>query len=69
LPARLDGARAVLPPGGVQFLYRPYLRSGRHVAASNQAFDAQLRAIDPDWGVRDVEAVAERAAAAVSKAS
>jgi SAM-dependent methyltransferase len=56
--ALIDGARDVLPPGGVLFLYGPYRRFGRHTAASNAAFDAQLRAIDPDWGVRDLEAVA-----------
>ena len=62
--ALLDGARAVLRQGGVLFLYGPYRRFGRHTAASNAAFDAQLRACDPDWGVRDLEAVATLAEAA-----
>jgi hypothetical protein len=39
------------------FLHRPYRRHGGHTAASNEAFDVQLRATDPDWGVRDLEAV------------
>jgi SAM-dependent methyltransferase len=56
--ALIDGARRVLPPGGVLFLYGPFRRFGRHTAPSNEAFDAQLRTIDPDWGVRDLEAVA-----------
>ena len=62
--ALIDGARPVLPPGGVLFLYGPYRRFGRHTAPSNEAFDAQLRAIDPDWGVRDLEAVVALAEAA-----
>ena len=51
----------MLPRGGVLFLYGPYRRFGSHTAPSNAAFDAQLRAQDPDWGVRDLEAVAELA--------
>ncbi len=51
------GAARILPAGGVLYLYGPYLRGGRHTAASNAAFDASLRARNPDWGLRDVEAV------------
>jgi Protein of unknown function (DUF938) len=30
------------------------MRSGQHTAPSNAAFDASLRAKNPDWGVRDL---------------
>ena len=43
-------------------LYGPYRREGRHTALSNEAFDRQLRASNPGWGVRDLEAVTEAAA-------
>jgi SAM-dependent methyltransferase len=62
--ALVEGARRVLPPGGVLFLYGPYRRCGAHTAPSNERFDAELRAQDPRWGVRDMEAVAELAAGA-----
>jgi SAM-dependent methyltransferase len=62
--ALIDGAAGVLPDDGVLFLYGPFRRDGRHTSASNAAFDAQLRLADPDWGVRDLEAVVELAGAA-----
>jgi hypothetical protein len=39
------------------FLYGPFRRFGAHTAPSNERFDASLRANDPAWGVRDLEAV------------
>ncbi len=45
-------------------LYGPYKRAGRHTAPSNAEFDLGLRARNPEWGVRDLEAVAELANAA-----
>jgi SAM-dependent methyltransferase len=59
----MRGAARVLPPGGVLYLYGPYKRGGRHTAPSNEAFDRSLRLQNPDWGVRDLEAVADLAAA------
>jgi SAM-dependent methyltransferase len=61
--ALFTGAGAVLSEGAVLLLYGPYRRFGRHTAPSNEAFDAQLRARDPAWGVRDLEAVLQLAAA------
>jgi hypothetical protein len=55
--ALFRGAGERLDAGGVLYLYGPYRRNGAHTAPSNEAFDAQLRATDPRWGVRDLEAV------------
>jgi cyclopropane fatty-acyl-phospholipid synthase-like methyltransferase len=55
--ALMKGAGAILPPGGVLVTYGPYRREGRHTAPSNETFDAWLKARDPRWGVRDLEAV------------
>ncbi|MBY4949627.1 DUF938 domain-containing protein [Cupriavidus respiraculi] len=55
--ALIAGAGRVLGDGGVLYLYGPYRRHGAHTAPSNAAFDAQLRASNADWGVRDMEAV------------
>jgi SAM-dependent methyltransferase len=57
----LAGCERILRPGGILFLYGPYRRFGRHTAPSNEAFDASLRQRDPQWGVRDLETVAETA--------
>jgi hypothetical protein len=59
----MRGAGRVLSSGGLLFLYGPYRRSGRHTAPSNEAFDAQLRQRNSEWGVRDLEVVANAATA------
>jgi hypothetical protein len=59
----MHGAGRSLPAGGLLYLYGPYKRGGQHTAPSNAAFDASLRLQNPAWGVRDLEAVAELAAA------
>jgi hypothetical protein len=62
--ALMRGAARVLPRDGALFLYGPFMRGGQHTAHSNAEFDAGLRAQDAQWGVRDLEAVAEIASAA-----
>ena len=59
----MRGAARLLPAGGALCLYGPFKRGGRHTAPSNAAFDADLRASDPAWGVRDLEAAAAEAEA------
>ena len=49
--------------GGVFVLYGPFRIAGAHTSPSNETFDDGLRARDPSWGVRDLEAVVEHAAA------
>jgi hypothetical protein len=48
------GARCHLREGGTLFMYGPYKRDREHTAPSNAAFDASLRARNPEWGVRDI---------------
>lgn len=57
------GAARVLPPGGVLVTYGPYMRGGAHTAPSNEAFDATLRRQNPEWGLRDIDTIAEVARA------
>jgi SAM-dependent methyltransferase len=56
----MAGAARVLPPGGLLYLYGPYREDGR-TAPSNEAFDLDLKARNPAWGVRDLEAVRDLA--------
>jgi hypothetical protein len=51
------GAERLLSADGVLYLYGPYRMQGRHTAPSNAAFDASLRAQNPEWGLRDLEEV------------
>jgi SAM-dependent methyltransferase len=48
------GAGRLLRADGRLFIYGPFKRDGEHTAPSNAAFDAKLRAENPEWGVRDV---------------
>jgi SAM-dependent methyltransferase len=58
----LRGCGRVLPAGGVVYLYGPFRRRGQDFAPSNAAFDADLRARNARWGIRDVGDVAAAAA-------
>jgi SAM-dependent methyltransferase len=58
----LAGAGRVLPRGGRLFLYGPYREAGVGTAASNAAFDADLKRRNPAWGLRRLEEVAAEAA-------
>ncbi|NJL47170.1 MAG: DUF938 domain-containing protein [Leptolyngbyaceae cyanobacterium SM2_5_2] len=53
----MAGAGQILPHGGILYLYGPFKQAGQHTAPSNLAFDNSLRAQNPAWGVRDLEAV------------
>jgi SAM-dependent methyltransferase len=59
----IAGAARTLADGGMLFLYGPYKVGGDHTAPSNRDFDLDLRARNPQWGIRDlgeVTALAER---------
>lgn len=55
----LDGAARHLVPGGALVVYGPFRIAGEDTAASNAAFDAELRRQDRSWGIRDLETFAE----------
>jgi SAM-dependent methyltransferase len=53
----MAGAGRVLEPGGMLYLYGPYFEDAVETAPSNLAFDESLKARNPAWGVRRLEAV------------
>jgi hypothetical protein len=60
----MQGAARHLAPGGLLVTYGPYLEDDVPTAPGNVAFDADLRARNPAWGLRrreDVAAVAAQA--------
>jgi len=59
----MAGAGRVLPVGAPLLLYGPYLEPGVETAPSNLAFDANLKARDPRWGLRSTEWIDGLAAA------
>lgn len=57
----MSGAALVLAPAGRLLLYGPY-REGAATTEGNAAFDADLRARDSGWGVRELTVVTQEAA-------
>lgn len=60
-PALFQGAGQVLSKGGRLFTYGPYTFGGEHTSASNVRFEAWLKSMDPDFGVRDAHQLAQLA--------
>lgn len=53
----IKGASGQLGPYEPFVLYGPYIRADVDTAASNLAFDADLKRRNPSWGLRHLEAV------------
>ncbi len=62
--ALMRGAARTMVPGGQLITYGPYLVEREATAPGNQAFDADLRARNPDWGIRWLHQVVGQAQAA-----
>jgi SAM-dependent methyltransferase len=53
-----EGARRHLKPGGVLVVCAPFKQRGDYCLDAHGILDASLRSRNPDWGLRDLEAVA-----------
>jgi len=62
--ALMQGAAQWLVSGGLLLTYGPYFVQGEPASPGNTAFDADLRARNPAWGIRWLHAVQAEAAAA-----
>lgn len=62
--ALMRGAARLLTADGQLITYGPYRVRGEPISPGNQAFDADLRARNPAWGLRWLHDVAEQAEAA-----
>ena len=59
----IAGAAKLLPADGPMIVYGPWLKDDIETVASNLAFDSDLKARDPEWGLRRVEDFAAAASA------
>jgi len=62
--ALMRNAGRILSKGAPLYLYGPYRRKDIVTADSNEAFDADLKSRNPQWGLRQLDDVAELAHAA-----
>lgn len=53
----IKGAGARLGQGGLLLIYGPFNERGSFTGPGNAAFDADLRMRNPEWGLRDKEAI------------
>ncbi len=58
----IAGAGRCLDPGGLLFLYGPYMVDGTYNASSNADFDHSWRARNPEWGLRELTEIQRLAA-------
>ena len=61
MPHLLAGAAAVLVTGGLLLLYGPFHDGDKPTTASNAAFDAHLRSLNPAMGLRDALSIRTQA--------
>ena len=59
--ALMQGSVRHLRPDGNLLIYGPFRVAGKHVSDSNEQFDNALRERNPNWGVRDQDAVINEA--------
>ena len=64
MPAFFAGAARSLARGGAVAVYGPFIVDGEPLPPSNAAFDADLRARHPAWGLRRLADVVDAAAGA-----
>ena len=57
----LRGASRILQSGAPLYFYGPYRQTGIVTAPSNEAFDASLKTRNAEWGLRQLDDVAELA--------
>ena len=55
----MRGAERILASGAPLVLYGPFIHPDLPLEPSNAAFDADLKARDPRWGLRQLEAVCD----------
>ncbi|MDP3674312.1 MAG: DUF938 domain-containing protein [Novosphingobium sp.] len=58
----MRGAGRILDAGASLYLYGPFRQATKVLEPSNAAFEQNLRARDPRWGLRDLDEVAACAA-------
>lgn len=49
--------QGVVKPNGLTCVYGPFHYKGGYLSQSSREFDRQLKEQDPEWGIRDFEAV------------
>jgi hypothetical protein len=58
----MAGVGRILRPGGLLFLYGPFIESNVETAPTNASFDQSLKYRNPAWGIRRLDDVTGQAA-------